>query len=78
MTLGHRAVQQRKEHGALGPDMKIIDQLRRALGRAREVLLGSSSDGPGEMSHAFTLGELGVCLCLITDPLIGEGQCQYF
>lgn len=78
MALGHRAIQQRKEHGALEPDMKIIGQLRKASGRAREVLFRSSSGGPGELSHALTLGELGVCLCLITDPLVGEGRCQYF
>lgn len=59
---------------ALGPDMRITGQLRKAAERAREVLLQS----PKEMSHEFTLGELGVCLSLITNPLTGEGQCRLF
>lgn len=40
------------------PDVRVTGHLRKVSGRAREVPPLSSSDDPGQMSHAFTLKEL--------------------
>lgn len=60
------------------PATRITGHLRKTSRRAREVPPLSPSDGPRQMSHAFTLELSSESLPqLVTDPLTGEGQCQY-